>query len=114
METENNKLIAQFMGARIGGTGVVHFPDGNKYHIDYKKLPTKGVYYHSDWNWLMPVVQKIENLGYNVNISGITCSVSRLLEKETIVQWVCGNRNDKIGLVYKTVVEFINWYNENN
>lgn len=70
--------------------------------------------FDSDWNWLMDVVTKTESLGYDVNITGITCSVNRLLERdEPIVRWVCGNREDKIGLVCLTMVHFINWYNEN-
>lgn len=95
---KGNKLIAEFMG------------DSRKAAIYRKELPQ----YYVLWDELMPVVQKIESLGYNVTISGITCSVSRVLETETIIRFVCGNKDDKIGLVWLTVATFIQWYNENN
>ena len=44
----NNKLIAEFMGV---------YSEENGY--DYTKIGNKGVCYHTSWDWLMPVVQKI-------------------------------------------------------
>lgn len=44
---ENNKLIAEFMGA-VGSP--MYKPNEMKYH--------------SSWDWLMPVIEKIEHLGY--------------------------------------------------
>lgn len=100
METiEKNKLIAEFMGYAIIDS------HGNHKDDNYK--------YHSSWDWLMMVVQKIESLGFDVNIKGISCSVNKLCETNTLVNWVLGDRTKKIDLVYITVVEFIEWYNKN-
>ncbi len=46
---KENKIIAEFMGV---------YSEENGY--DYTKIGNKGVYYHTSWGWLMPVVEKIE------------------------------------------------------
>ncbi len=80
---DNNKLIADFMGYRHKGKPMAFMA------INYKKL------YHKDWNWLMPVVEKMNkisdatNYGHNIGI-----------------------RYAQIKPVYKSVVEFIKWYNK--
>jgi len=64
--TENNKLIAVFMELK----------EFTYYEYLYNEqiYLKDDLYYHSDWNWLMEVVEKIESLGYNVNIFG-NCKV---------------------------------------
>jgi len=89
--TENNKLILEFMGEP---------------HKVWQDLA-----YHSDWNWLMEVVEKIENLGSKsaiVNHLGkhiFTVSLNDNIISE--------DGNTKIEAVYNACVEFIKWYNEN-
>ena len=106
METiEKNKLIAEFMG----------YP---KHKIDFvgKRLNfenSKHNTYHKDWNWLIEVVEKIESLGYRIDISkwensqycGIYLNGKKISGNET---------NTKIEAVYNAVVEFIKWYNNKN
>ena len=58
---KDNKLIAEFMGYDIStivsnGVEVVEFEDADVRVEDLK--------YHTSWNWLMPVVDKIEDEGY--------------------------------------------------
>ena len=51
---QNNKIIAEFMGvskSKIDANGQVLNFENSKYNT-----------YNSDWNWLMEVVEKIENL----------------------------------------------------
>src|SRR5437773_1868401 len=54
---EGNKLIAEFLGAKYDGRKYWTFPDGSmKIHSpDY----SSQLKYHSSWDWLMPVVEKI-------------------------------------------------------
>ena len=58
----NNKLIAEFMGM------TPHHQDGD-YLIDetkdegYEAIHVDCFLYDSSWDWLMPVVEKIENDG---------------------------------------------------
>jgi len=93
---QNNKLITLFMSN--GTTDVNH----NQYH--------------TNWNELMPVVEKIEklvfkdDLFYNVNILGgnsvliISSTGDELIASES--------KETKLKCVYEAVVEFIKWYNE--
>tara|TARA_R100001460_G_scaffold34343_4_gene66781 strand:+ start:979 stop:1323 length:345 start_codon:yes stop_codon:yes gene_type:complete len=107
---ENNKLIAEFMGARpiVFSDGTKghsfwnmdfdregrygSFPDGSTNYFDYDKG------YNTDWNWLIPVVDKIEEyLSANVGKVGYfdECLISNDLD-----------------IRYNAVVEFIKQYNE--
>jgi len=63
------------------------------------------------WNFLMQVIEKIESLGYEVEIKGINCRIKELFKDEPIVSWVLGDRSMKKELVWTAVVEFIKWYN---
>lgn len=89
---EDNKIIAKFMG----------------FNIDKRNPNT--ILYHSDWNWLMEVVEKIESKGFDVFINTCVCRISDVGEDrfEDIETF---NSNNKIQAVYSAVVEFINWYN---
>ncbi len=68
---------------------------------------------HSDWNWLMTVVEKIEGLGScQIDISFNWC---RIGYKDTKFNY--DSRNHFKGLtkkeaVYLSCVEFIKWYNK--
>ena len=104
MET-SNKIIAEFMGyIKHTQTKAYLTTDGYFHERDLK--------FHKDWNWLMEVVEKIESLGYSVNISSsmvyINGDNSRIVSSFNI-----GFKITKIEAVYNACVEFIKWYNEN-
>lgn len=98
MITENNKIIAKFMGYEIG------FSDTSEPCILGKQNAWKPIKYHSDWNWLMEVVEKIETLNSN----------------PIVIQWSRNNwtvfdiklSEAKINSTHTACVEFIKWYNE--
>src|SRR5688572_2745047 len=89
--TEGNKLIAAFMEK----------PD----HIMPELLK-----YHSSWDWLMPVVEKIVDLGFIVEIpiakSGTDVFIYNKQERLNIVAYL-----KPIDAVWNAVVQFIQWYN---
>ncbi len=75
-----NMLIANFMEAPVKkykendiapDGGVVSF-DCAFATIDNKRVEVKNLEYHSDWNWLNKVIDKIESLGYDTRIQKIT------------------------------------------
>ena len=110
--TENNKLIAEFMGYVLNdNTGVtVYYNDKTCEVLDPDKLK-----FHSDWNWLMEVVEKIENLGFEVVIGRISCNVNEILNRENpITSIVCGNPSKKLEVVYSSICQFIQWHNQQN
>jgi hypothetical protein len=110
MTTENNKLIAEFMGLQT-----ITF-DKTMYLLKWKNnlvQPKDDTIFKfdSDWNWLMEVVEKIEDLSYSLEINkqeenDYQCII---VKKDIIVQTFSSK---KIEAVYNACLEFIKWYNE--
>tara|TARA_A100000172_G_scaffold74774_1_gene57118 strand:+ start:288 stop:563 length:276 start_codon:yes stop_codon:yes gene_type:complete len=87
----DNKLIAEFMG--------YVYVDSPK-----NELPP----YHLSWDWLMPVVEKIESLGYWVNRNDGDITISNKSDMVVVTPMSSGG----IDMMYKAVVEFIKEYND--
>jgi len=97
---ETNKLIAEFMGCTYNEDWEQPWEDENGCLHDELK-------YHSSWDWLMPVVEYIEQLGgYTFYIVGTSCYINGSPPSV--------HGESKIEAVYKKVVQFINWYNKEN
>ena len=95
---ENNKLIAEFMG------------------VKYPMLKGSDLQYHTSWDWLMEVVEKIESdERYDVEILQYG---TRIIERtKTDLIEVVNNIADisfdsKIEHTYDAIVKFINEYNK--
>ena len=103
--TENNKIIAQFL------------------EISHQKI---AMNFHSNWNILMDVVEKIESLGYRT----LTENECFMITKSKLSSFDVRSKDDyntifsdnyeinhyggsKKENVYNACVEFIKWYNEN-
>ena len=103
---KGNKLIASFMDV-----------DDSIPH-DHQ-----GIYlYHSSWDWLMPVVEKIEAtkiLDYNIRVTidstRTIISVTHFGKGsiKTFYKGIYEDSDDKITRTYKVIIEFIKWYNQN-
>lgn len=100
---EGNRLIADFMNQK--------FPDDYRIDSTYidREYGNISCNYHSSWNWLMPVVEKIESLGGDVVIYYRSCSI---MVKEKYYNDLSQSTSDfnKIYSTYKAVVKFIKWY----
>lgn len=98
---ENNILIAEFMGV---------FPP--KSFTGQSVGPIEYIPYHQSWDWLMPVIEKIENC-FNgmvlVNISDENCRIEHSLQPEYSISV---STESKIKSTYEAVLEFIKWHNE--
>ena len=118
----NNKLIAEFMGYKLAKCN-----NGLAWESPYKKSVEdtfelhgrlwreNDSYYkfHTSWDWLMPVIENIESLGYEVQIRNTDCIIFQLLDTikyKPIVD--ISSRNGKKDSTYKAVIEFIK--NQNN
>lgn len=91
MTQENNELIAKWMG------WVYRSDPFNDWFVDGIPLG-KNLQFHSSWNWLMPVVEKIGDL--YLDFPGRVSDFMRM------------SIGTPIDEVYKAVVEFIRWFNE--
>ena len=105
---KENKLISEFMGMNYGDPNdnsvmIQMTPQGNEV------VPINSMEYHSSWDWLMPVVEKINNTGrFEVNIGYGHCYISDGEDKLTLSL----QGKSTFNAIYKSVIEFIKWYNE--
>ena len=119
---ENNKLIAEFLDWEFDDlsetfeTPFLKLVDPNAFGDEQYscKLQDFELEFHTDWRWLMEVVEKIEKLQdenkcaiYNVQIEQSFVEIIINHTSETIVEVDC---NSKIQAVYQACVEFIKWY----
>lgn len=109
---ENNRLIAEFMGFEM--THKINYipskyPDCIKNHEHLKVDNEDNLPFHSDWNWLMLVVEKIESIGHKVVITNHICRIEILLMDDIVVS----EDMPKIKAVYNACILFIKWYNKN-
>jgi hypothetical protein len=120
---EENRMIAAFMGAKYYEAWecpVYGWPEPVYDFGEPENYPTKDcnrcwepylLRYDTDWNWLMPVVEKIESLGYNVDICQTTVDIFKKTNWNDEV--VCKKEASKLEAVYSAVLSFLKWYNEN-
>lgn len=121
----DNELIAEFMGwVRYEANALYNLPQW--YDPDLKDLRKKGKFkgyteqldFHRKWDWLMPVVEKIKDLGFDVNFSLNSSNVPSSAAACWIVSVPEGFVNPSIiednllKAVYKAIVYFIKWYND--
>ena len=122
---ENNKLLAEFLEFEkvkfLNGCYTFIIPDYLS-HGEYKNLTlednkevvawdVENLIFHKDWNWLMEVVEKIENYNEftNVLFAPQGCSIDCYTENRFSFSNDC---DTKIEAVYNACVEFVKWYNE--
>ena len=88
---KENKLIAEFMGYELVGN-TYSKNNGMNWFIEPQ--------YHKDWNWLMPVVDKM--------------NTTELWDEYDISYLATYLVSVDINATYNAVVEFINEYNKEN
>jgi hypothetical protein len=118
----DNEIIAEFMGGHPENNA--HWPgyyffeqinNSNWWH-------TPDLAYDTSWDWLMPVVEKIEN-GLSWKYQVLTENELYLPHITTEYRTLIRDAGDatrfemsachtRIESVYKAVVAFINWYNQ--
>lgn len=123
---EGDGLIAEFMGAEW------RKDDYDVYGYAFKEFPTKhsgkwwdakALQYHSSWDWLMPVVEKIEEIedehhghfGVYINSNGCSIQATNLRTDEPLAdpphyfdEVISVTKNQA---TWKAVINFILWYN---
>lgn len=84
--------------------------NGEIYHFENDGI-NQIVKYDTDWNWLIPVVEKIEGLGFEFNIKLDAAWINRTYYRANfpLVSFIC---DTKLESVYAAVTQFITFYNE--
>ena len=120
---KDNKLIAEFMG-------VVFHDDENQYYNADGLHIGNTLQYHTSWDWLMPVVEKIEEIAidddnltvkehrYQVDMSYTQCSIYdhvRDRGEPWNSKWdgvtASADMGTKLSSTHRAVIEFIKEYN---
>lgn len=134
--TENNKLIAEFMQLQ---TAFNHKGIKEYYQREYNSgswYQECELKYHTEWNWLMPVVDKIEKnhkanfktiCSWNefnecsyyqviVNIEKGTMSKDKtyIYDPKKVYEHSTQTCRCKKKATYEAIIEFIKWYNKQN
>lgn len=125
---EGNKLIAKF----IDLTPHNMFPDELQAPGEFSwmavRVNTRAHYakeddefisfenlfeFHSSWDWLMLVVEKIESLKHPVYISSNNCQIYEKTSWGENNGWhIDSYGKNKLEATYLAVVEFIKWHNK--
>lgn len=117
METiEGNKIIAAFDGWKFNEDGSVQHDRFNDHGQKTDMVENILNNYHTSFDWLMPVVEKIEGLGYTFNIQKGMCHLYSDNIPVNDIEFANKSNNNiepKINLVWQTCVEFIQWYISN-
>lgn len=107
---KDNKLIAEFMGlpkvACNIGTSYGCITEGYMHPRVDVPVTTNGMQYKYSWDWLMPVVEKIESLiDSNGNAYRFTIDMCNAKIEGTRIE-ILGDAY-KLDATYKAIVQFI-------
>lgn len=128
---EINTIIAKFMGYEIipyqhNKSNPIY--NGNKFaktigkqkelwlglDLQFTGRFTNTVQYpfNTDFNYLLPVIKKIEENGYVVAIKGISYQIYKVLDEQNpIISLVCGDLSKKTEMTCDLIVSFIEHLN---
>lgn len=120
--TQNNILLAEFLGVKEKES---NWFDG--YELQEAGLPfnygamgngTRDLKFHTSWDWLMLVVDKIEGLilGENNSINVTIGATNYCVIQDSNGEIYNDNeesKETKLKTVYAACVKFVKWYNEN-
>lgn len=107
---EQNEMLAKFMGIvfvqEIGGNKYWNAPIGtfDMYNV------SKGIFnYHKSWDWLMPVVEKLESMGFAIHIDEDTVYLHFPGNEKEMMDFTKEQFGSKITTVYKAVCAGVEW-----
>ena len=131
----NNQLIAKFMGGYIRERDNFDFSPDSVYYSDIKlcweapknvpfwfDLSKLGGFNYKSWDWLMPVIRKINGMGkeyqFTIFKTYVSCTVERSgkFYKDfsfSHAEYITEEQSD-IKAAFNLVIRFIEWYNQIN
>jgi hypothetical protein len=111
---QNNELRPIYNENKYAKTYGEKFRLWGGLNLDFTGRFTEHVQYpfNTDFRYLIPVIQRIEESGYVVAVNGINYQIHRIFEQHNpIIDWVCGDLSKKTEMVCRIIVEFIKWHN---
>lgn len=129
---ESNKLIAEFMGGENYPKLIPYTPEPDDIWFNVSQHPEvrhpdnhsmwklNELKYHTSWDWLMPVVEKIEEIGFMVTTMGTTKSIGKhrcVISSDPYVRKgenhvIFIEEETRFQAAYQAVIQFIKWYNK--
>lgn len=116
---KGNKLIADFMNVKIGEDLYSWRPGCTE------PLQEKHLNYHSSWDWLMSVFERIQYINdnnseffeeyYNIDFKiDLLNGVDFKVDKKRIFMQTALGPGQLIEALWEGILEFIKWFNQNN
>lgn len=119
---EDNKILAEFLGLKVYKgkneyTGNEYYYYNNENMEDWEGIPD----YNSDWNSLMEVVEKIEDLKlengyqlYDFNITSFSTTIVDNFDGDALlyIERDKINNKSKLDTVFECCLEFVKWNNK--
>ena len=128
-----SEIIARFMGGKILNTEHHSMPHGSCHDLTIKNwsvpagTPSSyisqakiGIFnYHNSWECLIPVIEKIENIEIDDEVYRFVIHKNTSIIEAQLVFfqpssiWHIHLKNEginKIDATYKSIIQFINWY----
>lgn len=116
----NNMLFANFLGWEVSDSARKLKIDVQDLPYGFNKLRLKDLKFHKSYDWLMLVVDKIDDLRFNTIIesfdTGTHINRSILISSSTDDKFedIQYEGNNKRKHLLKACVHFIKWYNDND
>lgn len=123
-----NKKCAEFMGWRYVSITSINFPNGT--WSDLKNVghcAEKGLRFHNNWEWIIPVLEKIENIKgldletsnnwigeWTISLRYLSYSSTYYVSKKKPRVNEGQDFRTKKEAIVKTIDDFIDWYNKQN
>ena len=111
---DRNKRIAEYRQISESNELIIEFMENSELILAITKIP--------DWNWLMPVVEKIttikiskfnnQRIKIHIAENGNYCVITPFKNERTTLAVCYGST--AFDATYKAIVEFIKWYNKEN
>ena len=118
---EGNELIVRFLGWEYQPSNNVNFPKGTWYDGHVGHCAENGLRFHESWDWVFPVITKINGLGKEYSFAIFKTYASLTVEKGgkfykdfsfAFSEYITADQT-AFEAAFKMVVRYIKWHEEN-
>ena len=109
----DNKIIAEFMGFTKDSKDLYLIDDYNlRGEDEYQATYISEMKFNTSWSWLMPVIEKIESIGFSCDRIDGDVFINDKNGNNVIPNPMDVNTMTMLQKTYYVVIEFINQYNK--